>query len=76
MPPDNHKFVYKPSRFNLQYEDVYITTVDNVKIHTWLIKHTTSNLKEWESIPTVIFFHGNAGIFINKKGNISRKLLL
>jgi hypothetical protein len=62
MPPDNNKFIYKPSRFNLQYEDVYITTSDNVKLHTWLIKHTINNLKEWESIPTIIYFHGNAGM--------------
>lgn len=44
-----------PAERNIPYEDVYITTSDNIKIHTWLMKRPESNAA------TIIYFHGNAG---------------
>lgn len=38
------------------FEDRMITTIDGEKIHTWLILHENS-----ANVPTIIYFHGNAG---------------
>ena len=40
------------------YEDQMLTTKDGVKIHTWLMLQSEESN---ESIPTLIYFHGNAG---------------
>ena len=45
-----------PSQQDMQYEDLYITTDDKVKLHGWLIKQSDS-----KSRPTIIYFHENAG---------------
>jgi len=44
-----------PSEIRLPFEEHYITTKDNVKIHSWLIKQDN------DVCPTIIYFHGNAG---------------
>jgi len=38
------------------FEDKMIETLDGEKIHTWLILHKNST-----KVPTLIYFHGNAG---------------
>ena len=40
----------------IEYEEYFIQTSDQASIHTWLLLQ--SNSKE---VPTIIFFHGNAG---------------
>ncbi len=45
-----------PSQQDMQYEDLYITTADKVKLHGWLIKQIDSKNR-----PTIIYFHENAG---------------
>lgn len=50
-----------PDRFNLPYEDIYLTTQDNVRINGWLVKSPQAK-------STLLFFHGNAG-------NISDRLM-
>lgn len=40
----------------IEYEEFFIQTKDQASIHTWLLLQ--SNSKE---VPTIIFFHGNAG---------------
>ena len=49
-----------PDSINLNYEDVYLTSTQDRKIHGWLVPHS-------EPIATVLFLHGNAG-------NISHRL--
>ena len=54
--PDLNPEGYRnPLERNIPYEDVYITTSDNIKIHTWLMKRPEP------SAATIIYFHGNAG---------------
>jgi len=40
----------------IHYEEQFIITVDHATIHTWLLLQDNSN-----NVPTIIFFHGNAG---------------
>ena len=49
-----------PESIGLSYEDVELTTEDNVKLHAWYIPSNNS-------VRTLLFFHGNAG-------NISHRL--
>ncbi|MCW9024003.1 MAG: alpha/beta hydrolase [Gammaproteobacteria bacterium] len=49
-----------PENLGLDYEDINITTEDNIKLHGWFIPASKSK-------GTVLFFHGNAG-------NISHRL--
>ena len=56
-PEDMPQGFRSPKEYGLLYEDVYITTKDNVKLHAWFIK-AGKNPKHFR---TLIFFHGNAG---------------
>ena len=49
-----------PTDINLQYDNVYLTTKDQIQIHAW---HIPANNAE----KTILFMHGNAG-------NISHRL--
>ena len=49
-----------PADLNMHYEDVYITSTDNHRIHGWY-------LPQADARASVLFFHGNAG-------NISHRL--
>jgi hypothetical protein len=40
----------------IEFEDKFVETPDGMKIHTWLLLH-----KEGKVVPTLIYFHGNAG---------------
>ncbi|CAK63677.1 unnamed protein product (macronuclear) [Paramecium tetraurelia] len=55
-PSQNMNGLRNPSERNLQYEDVEIGTLDRQKLKGWLIKQNDSS-----NVPTVIFFHENAG---------------
>mmetsp|Transcript_803 Transcript_803/g.1997 ORF Transcript_803/g.1997 Transcript_803/m.1997 type:complete len:354 (-) Transcript_803:274-1335(-) len=48
-----------PAESGLNFEDLRITCDDGVSIHAWLIFGKNNNVSD--SIPTIIFFHGNAG---------------
>lgn len=43
-----------PKDWGFEYDDVYLDTKDNLKIHGWFIPHPGST-------HTLLFFHGNAG---------------
>jgi uncharacterized protein len=43
-----------PSRVGLQYQDIFLVTEDNVRLHGWFVPHP-------ESRHTLLVFHGNAG---------------
>jgi len=47
-----------PSIYNLPYETVYIKTRDKITLHAYFIRHPE---QKGDSVPTIIFFHGNAG---------------
>lgn len=43
-----------PSRAGLEFEDLYLTTADGVRINAWFVPHLRAHA-------TLIFAHGNAG---------------
>lgn len=43
-----------PADVGLDYQDLYITTKDGVKLNAWFIETK-------EDAPTILYFHGNAG---------------
>ena len=40
----------------IHFEEQFLTTIDHAIIHTWLLLQENPN-----NVPTIIFFHGNAG---------------
>jgi len=53
-----------PAEQQIPYQEYFLTTSDNILIHTWFLPHQTHKT----TAPTLIFFHGNAG-------NIGNRLL-
>ena len=55
-----------PPQFNMpDYEDVWITTEDGVRIFAWFIR-AKSNSRQ---APTLMFFHGNSGTIAERHPN-------
>ncbi len=52
-----------PRDWGLEYEDIFFSTSDNIKLHGWFIPH--KNAKR-----TVLFFHGNAGNISHRSKSI------
>ena len=52
-----------PSDFGLEYEDVYLTTSDGVRIHGWFVPGSGG--------PTLVWFHGNGGNISHRVDNIA-----
>lgn len=48
-----------PSEHNIPFETHMIKCEDGTTIHSWLLYHPANNAQE--KLPTIIFFHGNAG---------------
>lgn len=57
-PGSNPRRYRSPAEHKLPFENHMIVTEDGVKIHSWLLLHPQSKK---ERLPTIIFFHGNAG---------------
>lgn len=54
---DQNRFgMQNPSQIHLAYEDIFISTKDNVSLHGWIAKRPNAM-----DVPTVIYFHENAG---------------
>ena len=47
-----------PSEYGIPFEAHLIPSVDGVAVHSWLLLHPQSKERQ---LPTIIFFHGNAG---------------
>jgi len=47
---------FHPAGEGIPFIEAFVTTDDNIKIHTWLMLQSDS-----ENVPTLIYFHGNAG---------------
>lgn len=58
QPRNARIYVEMPSLLKLPYESSYLQTKDGTSIHVVLIKQPHYN---FVNVPTVIFFHGNAG---------------
>jgi fermentation-respiration switch protein FrsA (DUF1100 family) len=63
--PDSF-FIGTPEHFGLEYEDVWFTTEDSVKLHGWWVPKPGA--------PVFLWFHGNAGNISYRLENI--KLLV
>lgn len=66
-PPDSRVFVLQPSNYKLPYESIKINNKDGLKIHMFLVKQPFNS----KYIPTMIFFHGNAGNMGQRLSNVS-----
>ena len=53
-----------PGDFGLEFEDVYLTTSDGVRIHGWFVPGSGDT--------TLLWFHGNGGNISNRADNIAR----
>jgi uncharacterized protein len=49
-----------PDRVGLAYEDVWLTTTDNIRIHGWFLPAQRGS-GPGAATPVILFFHGNAG---------------
>ncbi len=49
-----------PARFDLPYEDVFIESGPDVRIHGWLIPTESKAPAAGQGSPAILFFHGNA----------------
>ena len=59
-PAQNPRRYRSPSEHNIPFETHMIKCSDGIAIHSWLLYHPENN-KAQEKLPTIIFFHGNAG---------------
>ena len=53
-----------PRTIGLPYEDVYLETDDDIRVHGWYVPHADARA-------TVLFFHGNAGNISHRLDSIS-----
>lgn len=58
MPQHSRCYVAQPSIFNIPYEVVHIRSTDNVMLHAFWMRQPGEKSK---FVPTVLYFHGNAG---------------
>ncbi|XP_011078059.1 protein bem46 isoform X2 [Sesamum indicum] len=56
LPGLSRSYPINPARFRLLYEDVWLTSSDDVRLHSWFIKP----FPDFRG-PTVLFFQENAG---------------
>ena len=61
-PSQNPRRYRSPSEHNIPFETHIIQCADGTSIHSWLLYHPENNKRgSSSSVPTIIFFHGNAG---------------
>nr|CAG4642664.1 EOG090X09ZU [Evadne anonyx] len=66
VPPNSRMFVASPNSVNLPFESVYLKSLDNTKLHSYLLLQPQPLL-----CPTILFFHGNAGNIGHRLPNVS-----
>ena len=52
-----------PKQSGLEYQDIWITTKDNLRLHSWWIPYTS--FESSKPAPTLIFYHANAGSLVS-----------
>eukprot|EP00927_Polykrikos_kofoidii_P050564 TRINITY_DN44458_c0_g1_i1.p1 TRINITY_DN44458_c0_g1~~TRINITY_DN44458_c0_g1_i1.p1 ORF type:complete len:330 (+),score=46.24 TRINITY_DN44458_c0_g1_i1:87-1076(+) len=62
-PSDNPEGFQSPADRGLEYEDVNLRTADGVHIHAWFMPVCSTDIGDasFQSAPTVLFCHANAG---------------
>lgn len=63
-PAQNPRGYRSPADHQIPFEDLRIICEDGVSLHAWLMfgeRKTADNSSSSSSIPTIIFFHANAG---------------
>jgi len=65
QPPQSRVFVPTPAMFDLPFDNLFIPSRDGTQLHLFLVKQPGEQSKK---VPTVLYFHGNAG-------NIGHRLL-
>ena len=62
-PSDNPRGYRSPQERRIPFQDVYIECADGVTIHAWLLQYQPAAQQPHNPnhIPTILFFHGNAG---------------
>lgn len=68
-PSDNPRRYRSPGERDLDYEDVALVAKDGIKLKGWLILHPAA-----KDVPTVVFFHENAGSRFANKSDIGARL--
>ncbi len=64
-------YMWRPDSFELDYEDVWITTDDDVRIHGWQFPaEPDTALVSSECRGIMLFFHGNAGNISHRLDNV------
>ncbi|KAK9811929.1 hypothetical protein WJX73_000425 [Symbiochloris irregularis] len=61
LPGLPNPYVYTPTRFGLQYEDVHFKAKDGTKLHGWMLYPQDWKRGAMRKRPTVLFFQENAG---------------
>ncbi|ONK65357.1 uncharacterized protein A4U43_C07F36280 [Asparagus officinalis] len=56
LPGLPRSYSFTPARLRLDYEDVWLTSQDGVRLHSWFVKHSPP-----VKGPTILFFQENAG---------------
>jgi len=54
----NPKGYRSPAEYSVPFETHMIKSTDDVAVHSWLLLHPESKKRQ---LPTIVFFHGNAG---------------
>ncbi len=60
-PAQNPRRYRSPSEHNIPFETHMIPCADGTTIHSWLLYHPENSESSKKKVPTIIFFHGNAG---------------
>ena len=60
-------YQFKPERFGLTYEELWLVAKDGVRLHAWLCASRHVGLQRG---PTVLFFHENAGNISHRLHNV------
>lgn len=66
-PEKNPPHFQSPEEYGYNFDDVTILTSDNINIKGWFIKQPNTR-----NVPTVVFFHGNAGNIGGRLPNIEQ----
>lgn len=78
-PSDQGKFNASPSVLNslnvldIDFEERYISTPDGERLHAWLMRPSAVASS---TVPTIVFFHGNAGSKRSFRFMVSNELLM
>ncbi|XP_032679931.1 protein ABHD13 [Odontomachus brunneus] len=68
LPAHSRVYVPAPSIFSLPYQSIYTRSGDGTMLHMFFISQPEDKMKK---VPTILFFHGNAGNMGHRLQNIA-----